>query len=62
LYKLNIDGAIFSSSQSASEGAIIRDNEGRVTVALNKHLPLPLGLLKAKAMEEGVIFAWDVGI
>ena len=45
-------------------GAVIRDNEGRVTVALSKHLPLPLGPLEAeaKAMEEGVIFAWDVGI
>ena len=52
----------FLSSQSANEGAVIRDNEGRVTATLNKHLPLPLGPLEAKAMEEGVIFAWDVGI
>ena len=52
----------FLSSQSANEGAVIRDNEERVTATLNKHLPLPLGPLEAKAMEEGVIFAWDVGI
>ena len=32
--------------------------------ALSKHLPLPLGPLEAeaKAMDEAVLFAWDVGI
>ena len=45
-------------------GAVIRDNEGRITVALSKHLPLPLGPpeAEAKVMEEGVIFAWNVGL
>ena len=41
-------------------GAVIRDDAGRITVALSKHLPLPLEPLeaKAKALEEGVFFAW----
>ena len=32
--------------------------------ALSKHLPLPLGPseAEAKAMDEAVLFAWDVGI
>lgn len=63
-YKLNVDGAIFSSSQLVGVEAVIRDNEGRVTAALSKHLSLPLGSLEveAKAMEEGVIFAQDGSI
>lgn len=61
---LNVDGAIFSSSQLVGVEAVIRDNEGRVTAALSKHLSLPLGSLEveAKAMEEGVIFAQDGSI
>ena len=45
-------------------GAIIRDHAGRVEAALSKHFAAPLGPLEtnAKAMEEGVLFAWDVGI
>lgn len=43
-----------------SVGAVIKDGAGRVTVALSKHLPLPLEPLeaKAKALEKGVFFAW----
>ena len=45
-------------------GAVIRDTEGRVTAALSKHLLLPLGTLEAevKALEGGVLFAYDAGI
>ena len=45
-------------------GVVIRNTEGRVTAALSKHLLLPLRPLEAevKALEEGVLFAWDVGI
>ena len=43
---------------------VIRDHAGRVTAALNKIVHQPLGPLEieAKAMEEGVTFASDVGI
>ena len=63
-YKLNIDGAVFSSFQSAGVGVVIRDTEGKVTAALSKHLLLPLRPLEAevKDLEEVVLFAWDVGI
>ena len=46
---------------------IIKSNRsitGQVEVAMSKRLPIPLGPLEseAKAFEEGVLFAWDVGV
>ena len=43
---------------------MICDNTGRVEAALSKKLPTPLGPLeiKAKALEDGVLFALDDGI
>lgn len=42
---------------------IIRNHTGQVEAALSKKLPIPLGPLetKAKALKEGVYYAWDVG-
>ena len=43
---------------------VIRDHAGKVMATLSKIVHQPLGPLEmeAKAMEEGVTFAWDVGI
>lgn len=63
-YKVNSDAAVFSHLKTVGIGVIIRDHEGSVITTLSKHLPLPLGPLEAeaKAMDEAVLFAWDVGI
>ena len=44
--------------------ALICDYVGRVKTALSKRLPVPFGPLEieVKAIEEGILFAWDVGI
>ena len=49
--------------RSSGMGVIIQDIVGQVEAAMSKRLPIPLGTLesKAKALEEGVLFAWDVG-
>ena len=40
------------------------DHEGRVEAAISKSIPISLGLLEveAKALEESIFFAWDVGV
>ena len=63
-YKVNIDATIFLDLHTIGIGVIICDHEGSVIATLSKHLPLPLGPLeaKAKAVDEAVSFAWDVGV
>ena len=63
-YKLNVDGATFANLQATGVGVLICDSAGKVEVALSKKRLIPLGPLeiKAKALEEGFHFAWDVGI
>ena len=63
-FKVNVDGATFVQSQTVGVGVLIRDFAGRVEAALSKRLFVPLGPLEteAKAMEEGIMFGWDVGV
>ena len=46
-YKINSDDVIFESTSSIGVGAIIRDHDGQVEVALSKSLLVPLGPLEA---------------
>ena len=61
---LNVDGATFKSSHSSRVGVVNRDFAGRVEATLSKNIPDLLGPLEieAKALEEGVLFAWDVRV
>ena len=63
-YRVNVDGARFSSQKEAGVGVIIRDNKGLVIAALSKNIDAPLGPLEieTKAFEVGLQFAKDVGI
>lgn len=64
VYKVNVDGAVFSSQKQAGIGVIIRDSQGNLIVGLSKKLNAPLGAIEAeaKAFEEGIVFACTVGI
>ena len=63
-YKVHSDAAVFLILRNVGICVIIRDHEGSIIAALSKHQPLPLGPLEAeaKAMDEAVLFAWEVGI
>ena len=63
-YKLNSDGATFAIIHAAGVGVVIHDSTSRVEATLSKKFPtLPSPLeTKAKTLEEGVLFALDVGI
>ena len=63
-FKINVDGAVFASQKAAGLGVIIRDDRGRVEVAMSKKVLAPLGALEteAKAFEAGLLLARDIGI
>lgn len=64
-YKVNVDGAVFSSQKKeASVWVIIMDDNGLAVAALSKKIPDPLGALEveAKAFEASIQLAKDVGI
>ena len=46
LYKVNVDGAVFSGQKEAGVGVIIRDDKGLVVAALCKKICAPLGALE----------------
>ena len=61
--KVNVDGAVFERQRAAGVGVVIRDHLRLVRAALSMKIHAPLGSLEieAKAMEEGMRFAWDHG-
>ena len=54
-----MDSAIFLSQYEAGVGFVVRDGQGLVMAALSKNIKQPLSPLeiKAKVLEEGILFA-----
>ncbi|XP_050277981.1 uncharacterized protein LOC126719476 [Quercus robur] len=63
-YKVNTDAAVFSNTKAVGIGVVVCDHKGEVIAALSKRLSLPLGPLEAeaKAMDDAVSFARDIGL
>ena len=62
-FKINIDGVVFEKQRSMGIEVVIRDHLRLVHAALSMKIHALLGPLEieAKAMEEGMGFAWDRG-
>lgn len=58
-YKVNVDGAVFSSQKEASVWVIIMDDNGLAVAALSKKIPDPLGALEVEAKAFELAFNWQ---
>lgn len=62
--KVNVDGAVFSVLKVVRVSVLIRDDKGRVEVALCKKIMAPMGAVdtKVKSFEAGLLLAKDISI
>ena len=59
-----MDRAVFKEQGSIGVGVVIRNAQGEVMWAMSKKISKPLGVIEAeaRAMEVGILFAWDLGL
>ena len=63
-FKVNVDGTIFSEQRAVGIGVVVRDDQGRVAATISKRINEHLWAVEAqaKAFEEGLQLAKDIGI
>ena len=64
MYKVNVDGVVFSAKKEAGIGIVVWDCQGLVMATMSTKVSAPLGPLEveAKAFEASLQFAKDLGM
>lgn len=64
VFKVNVNGAVFTRQKAMGVGVIIRDDKGRIEAAMSKKINASLGAVEAEVMayETSLVFAKDISI
>ena len=64
MFKINVNDTVFANQKAVAVGVVVRDDKGRIEVAMSKKIPIPLGTVEAEVMayKTGLLFAKDIGI
>ena len=64
MFKINVNDTIFANQKVVGVGVVVRDDKGKIEVAMSKKIPIPLGTVEAEVMayKTSLLFVKDIGI
>ena len=64
MFKINVNDTVFANQKVVGVGVVVRDDKGKIEVAMSKKIPIPLGTVEAEVMayKTSLLFEKDIGI